>query len=214
MVQHELLMLVGAPLMVLGRPILPWLWALPRSARLRVPRAFRRSAARPAWNYLTAPAVAWVLHGTVIWAWHVPALYEAAAVNEAIHALQHAMFVTTAVLFWWGLLYGRYGRLAYGASVLFLFTTMVHTGALGALFTFAVTPMYPLYEARGAMLGIDPVADQQLAGLYMWIPASFVLTLFGLGLLLAWMGEGERRTRGRISGAARAGRAPRCRPGG
>src|SRR5438128_1100854 len=61
------------------------------------------------WRLVTAPAAAWMLHGIVLWVWHVPALYELAVRNEGVHAVQHAMFVGTSALFWWGLVYGRYG---------------------------------------------------------------------------------------------------------
>jgi putative membrane protein len=195
MVQHELLMLIGAPLMIVGRPILPWLWALPDRIRPVAGRGLQWSMLSGLWRWLTLPAFAWATHGAVVWMWHVPALYEAALRSEAVHALQHASFVGTAVLFWWGLVYGRYGRAAYGASALFVFVTMIHTGALGALFAFSTTPYYPLYTERASAHGIDPVADQQLAGIYMWIPSGLVLTVFGLALMLAWLSESERRAR-------------------
>jgi putative membrane protein len=187
MVQHELMMLVGAPLLMAGRPLPVCLAALPPMAR----------TAGTLWRTATAPLVAWMLHGAAIWVWHLPALYDAAAGNEAIHALQHATFVGTAVLFWWGMLYGRYGRAGYGAAVFYVFTTAVHTGALGAFLTFARAPMYPFYAGPAIAHGVDQLADQQLAGLLMWIPAGFVLTAFGIALFAAWIGESERRTRQR-----------------
>jgi len=194
MAQHELLMLVGAPLLIVGRPIVPWLWALP--AAVRSSAASTLQGARPAtlWRWLTTPLVAWGLHGLAIWIWHLPVLYENAVRNEALHAFQHATFVATAVFFWWGLVYGRYGRAAYGASALYVFVTSVHTGILGALFTLSSAPYYGVYAARAAESGVDAAADQQLAGLYMWIPAGAVLTLLGLALVVAWLAEADRRT--------------------
>jgi putative membrane protein len=192
MAQHELLVLVGAPLMVAGRPIVPWLWAL-GARRFAAAAVIQSRGPTTMWKWATLPVTAWVLHAAAIWIWHAPLFYEAAVRREALHAVQHATFVGTAVLFWWGLLYGRYGRAAYGAAVLYVFTTAIHTGALGALFTFATRPMYPLYADRAAALGIDPVTDQQLAGLYMWVPAGVVLTMFGLALFMAWLAESDRR---------------------
>jgi putative membrane protein len=193
MAQHELLMIIGAPLIIVGRPIVPWLWSLPARLRTRAGAGLQLRPASALWRGVTTPFVAWVLHGTAIWLWHVPVLYEAAVHHEAIHALQHATFVGTAAVFWWGLVYGRYGRAAYGASVLYVFTTMLHTGILGALFALSRAPFYPHYAERAVALGFDPAIDQQLAGLYMWIPAGVVLTVFGLALLLAWLSESERR---------------------
>jgi putative membrane protein len=145
--------------------------------------------------------VAWVLHGVALWVWHVPALYELAVREEGVHALQHAMFAGTAALFWWGVLYGRYGRAGYGAAVVYVFTTAVHTGLLGAALTFSGAPYYPGYIASAAAHGVDPLEDQRLAGLIMWVPAGFVLTLVGIGLFAAWLGEAERRSR-RAGGTA------------
>ena len=195
MAQHELLMLIGAPLMIVGRPILPWLWALPASLRPVAAAGMQGRSVSSLWRWLTLPALAWAVHGAVVWIWHAPVLYEAALHSEAVHAFQHATFVGTAVLFWWGLIYGRYGRAAYGASALFVFVTMVHTGALGALLTFSNSSYYPLYRERAAAAGMDPIADQQLAGLYMWIPSGLVLTIFALALMLAWLSESDRRSR-------------------
>jgi putative membrane protein len=108
-----------------------------------------------------------------LWAWHVPSLFGAALENEAVHAVQHASFLGTALLFWWAVL-GRDGRVVQrtGAAMAYLFTTMLHTGALGALLTLAPTPWYPHYAATSAAFGLDPVQDQQLGGLVMWVPGS------------------------------------------
>jgi cytochrome c oxidase assembly factor CtaG len=193
MIQHELMMLVGAPLVIFGRPLQRCVAGLPGALKSSAVRLLQGRPMSSTWQMLTAPLVAWTLHGLAIWVWHVPALYDAAVGNEGIHALQHAMFVGTSALFWWGMLYGRYGRAGYGAAVFYVFLTVVHTGILGAMVTFAPTPLYPIYAAPAAAHGIDPLVDQQRAGLLMWIPAGLVMTLLGLALFAAWLGESERR---------------------
>jgi putative membrane protein len=191
MTQHELLMLIAAPLIALGRPLVPMMWALP--ARWR--RGLKGGAGwSSTWSRLTSPASVFVLHAAALWVWHVPPLYEAAVLDDRVHALQHVMFTGTAALFWWGLMRGRYGRLGYGAAVFYVFATAMHSGGLGALITFATAPIYPLYVHRAGH-GVDPLIDQQLAGLIMWIPAGVVLMIFGLALLSAWLGEAERRAK-------------------
>jgi cytochrome c len=77
--------------------------------------------------------------------------------------------------------------------VVYVFTTAVHTGVLGALVTFARTPLYATYVPRSLAHGTDPLSDQQVAGLLMWVPAGIILTLMGLALFLAWIGESGRR---------------------
>jgi putative membrane protein len=189
-----MLMLVAAPLIVAGRPIVALLWALPSALRRRVTHGRGMTTVTSVWAALTLPIVAWTLHGLTVWLWHVPALYEAAVRNESIHAVQHVTFVVTAALFWWGLVYGRYGRAGYGAAVLYVFSTLVHTGMLGAIFTLSDHAFYPLYVERARATGVNPVADQQLAGLVMWIPAGMVLTCFGLALFVAWLAASDRST--------------------
>jgi putative membrane protein len=193
MIQHELMMLVGAPLVIAGRPLQRCLAGMPGALRTPAAHALQARPMSGAWRVLTAPLVAWALHGLAIWVWHLPALYDAAVGNEAVHTLQHAMFVGTAALFWWGMLYGRYGRAGYGVAVFYVFLTVVHTGILGAMLTFARTPLYPIYTAPAAAHGVDALVDQQRAGLLMWIPGGLVMTLLGLALFAAWLGESERR---------------------
>jgi putative membrane protein len=193
MAQHELMMLLGAPLLIAGRPLSTCLWGLTQILRHPAAATLQSDVASGLWRLLTAPVIAWALHGAVIWVWHLPSLYEWAVHNESVHAAQHAMFIGTSALFWWGLIYGRYGRAGYGAGVFYVFTTAVHTGILGALLTFAGAPIYGSYVTASASRGADPLADQQVAGLLMWVPAGIVLTLMGLALFLAWLGEADRR---------------------
>lgn len=195
MTQHEVLMLVSAPLFVLGRPLLPYLQALPPRPREAVVRALRRPAVREAWGTVTGPLFVLLLHALVIWACHIPALFEAALASEAVHAVQHALFFGTAALFWWALVHGRYGRAGYGVGVLYVFATATHSGLLGALMTVAGGLWYPTHARRSLDWGVDALGDQQLAGLIMWIPAGILLTTAGLALLAAWLGESERRAR-------------------
>jgi putative membrane protein len=206
MTQHELLMLVGAPLIVVGRPLVVMLWAFAPATRERVGRLTQAPLFEAGWRGVTGPIVVWILHAVVLWAWHAPALYEAALADERIHAVQHLSFFVTAALFWWAVVHGRYGRGGYGVAVLYVFTTALHSGALGALFTFAGTERYPAYDASTRAWGADPLADQALAGLIMWIPFGLVFMIVGLALFAAWLGESDRRlgraspgTLGRVS---------------
>ena len=183
MAQHELLMLVAAPLMVLGKPLAVWAWALPPAALKAAAAALHGRRWRTAWLALTAPAMAWSLHAAALWAWHAPALFQAGLRSEAIHVLQHASFLASALLFWWAVLRGR----ANGISVLYVFTTLLHTGFLGALITFAPTVWYPAYIETAPALGLTALEDQQLGGLIMWVPAGSILMLAGLALLAQWL---------------------------
>lgn len=193
MAQHEVLMLVSAPLLVLGRSLLGFLWACGAERRERVGRWIQAPGVTAAWRALTGPLAVWVLHGLALWIWHVPVLYVAALRDESIHAVQHLCFFVTAALFWWALVYGRFGRIGYGVAVFYVFTTALHSSILGALLTFAPRLWYPIYEARALRWDLDALQDQQLAGLLMWIPAGVVFLVLGLALFAAWLGQAERR---------------------
>ncbi|MDB5899483.1 MAG: cytochrome c oxidase assembly protein [Ramlibacter sp.] len=181
MLQHELLMVVSAPLLVLGRPLATWTWALSPTQRRSIGRLFQRKGWAGFWTTMTDPLVAWALHALALWAWHIPALFDAALENEGWHILQHFSFLGTALFFWWAMLghdpRGRYGP---GHSAAYLFTTMMHTSALGALLTLAPTPWYAPYVPLTGALGFDPVEDQQLGGLVMWVPAGLAYVIAAL----------------------------------
>jgi putative membrane protein len=194
MLQHELLMVIAAPLLVLGRPLGAFAWALPPAWRRGSGRVLRSPASSVAWHALSRPSVAWVLHALALWAWHVPALFGLALRDPDWHAWQHASFLGSALLFWWTVL-GAPTRRAQGAAVVSLFTTMMHSGALGALLTFAAQPWYAGYAGHpDAATGLLPLEDQQLGGLLMWIPGGLVYLVAGLALAARWSGLADGRT--------------------
>jgi putative membrane protein len=193
MVQHELLMAVAAPLLVLGRPLVPALWALPPAWRRALGRGARERWIHGLWSVLTRPLVAWALHAVAILAWHAPALYGRTLVSEPVHALQHLCFLGTALLFWWTLIHGRQARARYGAAVFYLFLTAMYTGGFGALLTVASVPWYPGHAATTTAWGLTPLEDQQLAGLIMWVPAGLSYLVAALLLMSAWLGESAER---------------------
>jgi cytochrome c oxidase assembly factor CtaG len=202
MTQHEVLMLVAAPLLVLGRPLVAMLWALPAAARRRVGRIVTSRAFARGWRVLSGPIVTLLLHALAVWIWHIPLLFDAALEHEPIHAVQHLCFFITAALFWWALVHGRYGRAGYGVSVLFVFATALHQSVLGALLTVGRVVWYPLAAQRASGAGLDPLEDQQLAGLLMWVPSGVLFALLGLALFSAWLGHMERNSRRRDTRAA------------
>jgi putative membrane protein len=193
MVQHELLMLVAAPLLVLGRPLPVFLWAFPERARQSLARWTRAAATRAAWRALMHPATGWLSHALALWAWHIPILFRAALRNPVLHDLQHLSFVLTALLFWSGLFLTQ-SAARRGAAVLYLFTTTVHTGVLGALITLAGQPLYAPGLRAASLPGA--LQDQQLGGLIMWVPGSMIYVGAGLILFLQWIRLADKRVSG------------------
>ncbi len=193
MTQHEILMLVAAPLMALGRPLHPMLWALPRYTRSLAGAVARNSTLKRGWLVVSGAFAAWLLHGLALWLWHAPVLFDAAVQRESIHAIQHISFFASALLFWWALIEGRKAGLGYGKGVLYIFTTGVHMSLLGALLTFSPQPWYAPYVATDAAWNISPLADQQLGALIMWVPAGTVLLVVGLVFFWKWLEESDHR---------------------
>jgi putative membrane protein len=191
MLQHEALMVVAAPLFVIGRPLGAWAWALPPAWRRALGGFFRRPRWRTPWRLLTGALAAWIVHALALWLWHVPSWFEAALASDAMHALQHASFLGSALLYWWSV-FGLGPRRNRGAAMASLFTTMIHTGALGALLALSPTPWYPSYADRTLAFGLDPLEDQQLGGLVMWIPAGFAYIACGLATAAQWL-QGQDR---------------------
>lgn len=194
MTQHEILMLVAAPLLVIGRPLIAFLWALPLNWSRQLGNVAKIGWLNRAWRTLTIPLVAWLVHAIALWIWHVPALFEAVLRYESVHTAQHLSFLISALLFWWALIHGPQGALGYGAAVLYLFTTSIHSGVLGALLTFARSVWYPSYIGLTNSWGLTPLEDQQLGGLIMWIPAGLVYIIAGLALFAGWLREADLRS--------------------
>jgi putative membrane protein len=195
MTQHEILMLVAAPLLVLGRPLLIFLKALP-SPRARILAGFGNSAGwQKIWRVISNPFAAFMIHGVALWIWHIPSWFQATIESDLIHALQHMSFLFSALLFWWALMQGRQRASGYGLAVLYMFTTALHSGLLGALLTFTTKVWYPAYRNTSQPWGFTALEDQQLGGLIMWIPAGLIYIVAGLALFAGWIRESELRTR-------------------
>jgi putative membrane protein len=193
MTQHEILMLIAAPLLVLSRPIVPFLWALPKPAAISLATWSRTPVWFHTWRAISNPFVAWTVHAIVLWSWHIPAFFQATLESQSVHALQHTSFLFSALLFWWAVIHGRRRALGFGLAVLYIFTTALHSGLLGALITFANRVWYPVYIDRTTAWGLTPLEDQQIGGLIMWVPAGLVYIAAGLALFAGWLREAEKR---------------------
>ncbi len=193
MTQHEILMLIVAPLFVLSRPMVATVWAMPRSWRKGTKNVIKSKPIEKTWNFLTNAFVAWLVHGVALWIWHVPFLFQATLKSDLVHTLQHASFFLSALLFWRAIIASPRGLTNYGAGVLYLFTTSIHSGLLGAFLTFTTRVWYPAYENTTNSWGLTPLEDQQLGGLIMWVPAGIVYIVAGLLMFAGWLRESEKR---------------------
>lgn len=205
MAQHLLLVLIAAPLLAAAAPGYVSLWAFPLSVR-RVVGGVARSSVRPV-RTLGGPVVGWVSLVVVLWAWHVPTLFDLALRIEALHVAEHLCFLGAAWLFWRPILrpVGR-ARLSRGSAMLYLFAASLQGSALGALLTFSPSPWYPDQAAATRALGLSPLTDQHLGGLLMWVPVGLAFTVVAAVLFVLWLREVEARED--ASAAAAAGGRP------
>ena len=160
MVQHLLLTMVAAPLLVLGAPVTLALLASTPASRRRLSAALRR----PPLRTLSQPVVAWALFFGVLWGSHFTGLFEASLRSDGVHALEHVAYLVTAVLFWMPVV-GRDPSpvgLSHPARILYLFFAMASMAFLGLALFSANHVLYPTYGAvEGSGEGDRGPADRR-----------------------------------------------------
>ena len=180
MVQHFMLTLVVAPLLILGTP----------GAMLRP--ALKVRGVTPLARWLTKPTHAFALFTVVFAAWHLPGLYNYALEHHPVHIVEHLMFLVTAVLMWWPVLspMPELPRLSYPGQMLYLFLLTLPMSIVAIYIVMANTVLYPFYASAPRVWGLTPMADQMIGGLIMWIPGG----LFFYGIIsivfLRWQQRG------------------------
>ena len=161
-VHHVLLTAAVAPMLVLSLP----------AGRLRLP----------------GPLAFWTAaQALIFWAWHAPGLYALALSSDSVYWLMQLTLLGSAFGFWSVL-----RRSSEPASVAALLATMVQMGLLGALITFAGSALYSPHFASTLPWGLEPLEDQQLAGLIMWAPAAAVYLAAALVIAGRWLSREGR----------------------
>ena len=192
MIQHLLLELVAAPLILLGAPITLVLRASGTSLRRGLLRVLHSLPIR----IISFPLLTWLLFAAVNWGWHFSSLYDDALENVALHYLQHATFLGAALLFWWPVIGADPSpwRLPRPARLFYLFLAMPQNSFLGVAIMNAGAVLYPHYLTNLRAWGPAPLDDQALGGLLMWALGD-VAFLVGMGLVVTmWVREEDRRT--------------------
>jgi putative membrane protein len=208
MLQHMLLTIVAAPLLMLGAPVRPLLRGLPRVVRAGVVRPLAGSrAVRGVLHFLRHPLVAVVVYVGGIYLWHWPSLYDAAVENDALHALEHAHFLIGALLFWSVVIdpLPFRGTLPYAARIVYLLLAgAAQNTILGGILSFSTRVLYTHYVASAARLGVDALTDQRVGGAIMWVPGDTIFLIAASGAFFIWLETEEREQRRRERGTLRA----------
>ena len=195
MIQHLLLTITAAPLILLGAPMIPVLRGIPRPVRRAVVVPFLRSPlVRKPLKLISLPILAWALYVGAIVAWHTPNAYDFALRNGLAHDLEHLSFSLAAILFWWNVInpVPLRANLSYLARVPYVFLTTVPNFVLGAFITLSENPWYSFDIEQNLRWGLSAQEDQQIGGVLMWVPGSLVL-LSALLIVLAYVVITEQR---------------------
>lgn len=206
MIQHLLLELVAAPLLLAGAPITLALRAATPAWRRRLLTVLQSRVV----HVVSFPVIAWVLFAAVNWGWHFSTLYDEALESQLLHYLQHATFLGAALLFWWPVLGADPSpwRLPHPLRLLYLFLAMPQNSFLGVALLSAPTVLYPHYLSTVRGWGPTPLEDQQLGGMIMWVAGDLAFLAGMAVVVVLWMRHEERRT-ARLDARLAAERAAR-----
>ena len=186
MVQHVLLMLVAAPLLALAAPVTLVLRLGSAETRRRWLLPVLHSGAV---RFLAHPVVAWVMFAAMMWATHFSPLFNAALENPLVHDIEHMLFLTGALLFWWPAvaLDPAPWRMSHPARIGYLFTQMTQNTFLAVVILNATTVLYPHYAALVRPWGMSALEDQRLAAGIMWIAGDAIFLTAILAVVAGWM---------------------------
>jgi len=135
------------------------------------------------------PVGGWVAFVCIFLFWHWPVAFRWAALDPFRTLLELASVLLAAVAFWSAVLGGN--RLSDGARALMVMSAAVVTDLPGVIMLFAPRVICAMPDEDPARFGLTPLADQQLAGLMMWVPANLVFFAIATWLLARWIGLRE-----------------------
>jgi len=191
MIQHLLLIMIAPPLLLVANPMPFILWGLPSKWRRKTGKwiaalLHRKGSFRQGLKAATGAGVIWLLWTISVIGWHDPNMYNAALRSEFIHDLEHLTFFAASMLFWWHVtgagprIHKQFGLIGRTAFVL---AAIPPNMALGVVLAFAGGVIYSYYEAVPRLWGLDPVTDQRIGGVIMWIPGSMMFIIAALVLI-------------------------------
>jgi putative membrane protein len=207
MVQHELLMMLAPPLVLLANPVPILLWGLGENSRLQAANLLsRHSVARRVRDFLGWMPVAWSLYVVNLWAWHHPFFYDAALRVRWIHDIEHILFFLTALIFWWPVMrpLSRPAPIQDGVRILYLFFAATQDTVLSGLIALSKEVLYPHYETALRLWDLTPREDQIGGGIIMFAVGSTTYLVAILVLVNAVLGEGrlKKLTKGPLGDGA------------
>ena len=185
MIQHVLLTLVAAPLIALSGPVTLLLRVASPETRRRVilPVLHARIT-----RFLAYPVVAWILFAGVMWVSHFSALFDAALEDPLIHDLEHALYLGSALLFWWpaAAVDPAPWRMTHPVRLLYVFLQMTQNTFLSVVILNTQTVLYPHYTTVQRPWGPAPLEDQGMAAALMWVAGDLLFLAAIFAILTGW----------------------------
>src|SRR5258708_12256265 len=185
MVQHLILALVVAPLLIRGT----------RGWMLR-PRWRHRPIAIVA-GWLSNPMLCFAIFNVVLIGWHLPPLYNAAMANHPLHIVQHLILLAASVIMWWPVLspMPELPRLSYPGQMLYLFLMTIPMALVSVSIAYSGSILYPIYALPPPLIHLPPLHDQMLGALMMWIPGGlYFFAVISVGFF-RWQQAGGHASR-------------------
>jgi putative membrane protein len=177
MLQHLLLMAIAPLLVLLGSPVLPLLQGIPQSvARRALGPLLRSSWVKSIGHFVTNPTICWFAAALALIGWHIPAVFEPALRWEWLHALEHACFFGTGLLFWWPVVqpWPSIARWPRWLIPLYLFCATLPCDLLSGFLAFCDRVVYSSYLSAPHLFGFSPLEDQQCAAALMWVCVTVI----------------------------------------
>lgn len=179
MVQHLLLLMIAPLLLLLANPLAAFLWGLPLEMRHRAGGLLTRTSffRYGLWALTSMPA-AWSVYVVNLWAWHHPVLYQMALRNKWVHDLEHLLFFSTALLFWWPIVNPAprlHGMISYGFRIVYLIAATLQNTLLGMAISIPERVLYPFYATIPGLRDLSSIDDQALGGGIMWVSGHMYL---------------------------------------
>jgi putative membrane protein len=196
MVEHLLLMSAVPPLLLYGLPVVPLLRGLPEPLRRWIVGPLLRiSTLRRFGHWLVTPIVAWLLMNLAFLCWHVPAAYDFALEHEQWHAVEHLCFLGTSMLFWYCILWpwpAQTHQRNWGILIYLIAADVVNT-MLSAFLAFCDRPVYRFYLDHPNPFHVDPLQDQVLGAVIMWVLGSLAFLVPAMVITLQLLAPSRNR---------------------
>ena len=195
--QHLLLRMIGPLLVLAGAPLTPMLRGLPLWALQGLVRPVVGSRwGKSTYDLITNPVLTTIVFLATLYLWQVPIPHDLALRHETVHVLMHGSMLFSGFLFWWLVVDPKphRSRLHYGLRVLYLGLIVIPNTVLGAAITFNSGLLYQAYYDYPQPLGLDPLMDQQLGGLLLWVVGDMMSILAAGIVMIMWYQQEEAQS--------------------